>query len=339
MVSNWSIDLGPILHYGVYVLLGIVCLGAIVRALWAPMDIHRAPCCGGCGHGVRDILQGICPECGGQYAKVGITTPSMAVRLRASLPIALLAWTTLIGLGATISHGWLEQRAWASFSSSSVAFTPGMGGKQQESLTAELTPMYVYVISPDSRTEDGYRIGLALNYVIDGDKVESGTCVLKLHKNGESQSVPLTIDLSDGTFSIKDDKGKEIVKGGKEENVDAAAVEKWFKEVGINTELNGTKRSMQDAVKIARYARSDPGAIESTLNMGFTSNDIGALRSNGTSTRSSGGVPTSFSTSPAMIGPPGIGAKEMSLWVGLLGLVYIAGCAGLVWRNRRVIRG
>ncbi len=340
MVSGWSMELGPILHYGVYVLIGIVCVGAIVRALWAPMDIHRAPCCGGCGHGVRDILQGVCPECGGQYAKVGITTPSMAVRLRASLPIALLAWTTMVGVGASLSHGWLEQRAWATYSTASVAFTPGVGGKQSEKYTTDLTPVSMGSFSAfgraESKTALEYRISLDLGYVIDGDKVESGMCVMKLRKNGEPESFPLTIDLADGSFTIKDDQGKEIAKGGKDSKVDDGVVEQWFDHAGLDIKDKAVRRSIKDAAKIARYARVDPGAIEASLNNSFSTGDDGALRGNGGS-RSSG--PGAFGATAGMVGPPGIGTMEMSIWVGMLGAVYVSGCAGIVWRNRRVLRG
>lgn len=185
-----------------------------------------------------------------------------------------------------------------------------------------------------------YRIALTLDTVTDGDKVESGTCVMKLRKNGEPDSLPLTIDLADGSFTIKNAKGEEFTKGAKGEALDEKVVEMWFKAAGLDVEGPGVRRSIKDALKIARCARSDPAAIEQ-MSMGgsWTSADNGALRSNGSSTRSGAfGAGLGGGVMPTMMGPPGIGTVELALTVGILGGVYIAGCGGIIWRNRRVTR-
>lgn len=336
------------LHYGVLALLGILCLGIIARALWSLPDLYAGPCCGACGHGVAEILQGVCPECGGQYARVGITTPGMAIRLRGSLGLALIAWTTLVLVGACFSHGWLEQRAWATaFYGSSGA--PVSGARQTEHLATDFTPMDMGFSSfsggqnPTSlpKEELGYRISLTLDTVMNGDAVESGTCLMKLRRSGEPESLPLTIDLADGSFTIKDAEGKEIAKGagGKDAKVDDAAIEKWFKAAGLDPDGPAVKRSMKDAAKIARYARADPAAIdEMGMNGTFTSADDGALHMNGSS-RSSGGAMIGVGMGSAMIGLPGIGTTEMVLMVGILGAVYLAGCGGIIWRNKRMVKG
>lgn len=125
MLWNYGID--TILQGAAYVLLVVICVWMMVREMWPPLEVHEGPCCGGCGHGVRDILQGVCPECGGQYSKVGITTPGMAIRLRGSLPLALLAWTTIVLVAGGVVRGWLEQRAWSTYAVTSTSFSSGGG--------------------------------------------------------------------------------------------------------------------------------------------------------------------------------------------------------------------
>jgi hypothetical protein len=341
MMMQGSLPLQMILYYAVYVLLGLVCLGAIARALWSPLEVFRGPTCGGCGHGVRDMLQGVCPECGGQYAKVGIATPSMAVRLRGSLPIALLAWTTLMVTAASFTHGWLEQRAWAWYSAA-ASFSAGASGPQQESYSTVMR-----TFSPNGRIAESergddqtYRISVALTFVSDADKVQSGTCVFKLRRNGEPESFPLSIDLSDGSFTIKDDQGKEIAKGGKDAKVDEAAVEKWFKGAGLDTAGAAVKRSMKDMVRIARFAKADPSGLNNELNGSFRNGneEKGTLQSNGSSS-SSGGVPVGGAMATlALAGPPGVGTAELATSIGVLGTLYLVGCGGIVWRNRRMVK-
>jgi hypothetical protein len=221
MMMQGAFPLQMILYYAVYVLLGIVCIGAIARALWSPLEVFRGPACGGCGHGVRDMLQGVCPECGGQYAKVGITTPGMAVRLRGSLPIALLAWATLMVTAASFTHGWLEQRAWARYSVAASSFSTGVGGSsgpQQESYSTELTPV-TRTFSSGGRFDQAergddqtYRISLALNYVTDADKVQSGTCVFKLRRNGEPESFRSRSTWPTGASRLRTIRGRRSLR-------------------------------------------------------------------------------------------------------------------------------
>src|SRR5689334_1400950 len=128
MIGTWT-EPATLFHYAVYVLLAGLCVVTLTRALWPPWEMHRSPCCGACGHAVTDLLQGRCPECGGHYAKIGVSTPQMAVRLRGSLALALVAWTTLCVTGSSYLYGWLQDRAWAAASAAatmpSSSFTTG----------------------------------------------------------------------------------------------------------------------------------------------------------------------------------------------------------------------
>src|SRR4051794_33122844 len=122
--------LGQWLAYGIAALAILVCLGVIARALLIPSDVRRTCCCGACGYVMPDRIPDQCPECGGRIAKVGISTPAMAVRLRGGLGWALLAWTVICGSLAQLGWGYVQQRAWAA-----AMVMPAMtgGGKTQKS--------------------------------------------------------------------------------------------------------------------------------------------------------------------------------------------------------------
>jgi hypothetical protein len=330
MFGMWG-QPASLLYYAVYLLLAGLCVVTLARALWPPWEMHRSPCCGACGQAVTDLLQGRCPECGGMYAKVGISTPSMAVRLRGSLPLALIAWTTICVTGGSYICGWLEQRAWAS--ASAASFTSVTSGKQSESVKTDFRPATWMMDSSggnaSSAADLDFRISFAADVVTQDEKVESGSALMSLRRNGTDQPVALKIDLPGGEFVLKDASEKDIEKGAQ---VDEALVERWFKQAGINTGSEAVKRSMKDALKLVQYASKDYKAL---LTASPTMREeLGALSSNGTST-SSGPVGGAVTTA---MGPPGPSMRDMGLSAGLLGFLYLAGCVGITWRYRRLVQ-
>ena len=77
-------------------LLMVVGVSLILRCLFAPMSIKRAPTCGGCGHELVDLGAGVCPECGGNLLRCGVVTPKGAVRMRGSAWMVMIGWTLVV---------------------------------------------------------------------------------------------------------------------------------------------------------------------------------------------------------------------------------------------------
>jgi hypothetical protein len=342
MFPGFSYEVSTWLHYGVYALFGVLCLGVIARALWAPLDVFRAASCGGCGYAVTSggeaATGGVgagarCPECGGLYTKVGISTVPMAVRLRGGLSLALIAWTALVVLAGEFAFGWLEQQAMMAYSIA-MSTSAGTGsGSQNEHLTTEFTPVEIGSRFGFPDDDIDYRISLTLDLTTGTDKAQSGTCVLKLRRNGEKEWWALTIDVADGSYTVTDENDKQLAKG---KRVDDAVLEAWFAGAGIDTKSRSVKRSMVDAAKLAKYAVNDPAAIETMSNGGsWTQDDRGALRGVGSS-RSVGSSGSTVMGMPA--GPMGPSVRALMVAFGVLGAVYLAGCVGIIWRNRRLVR-
>ncbi|MCA9278013.1 MAG: hypothetical protein H6815_04405 [Phycisphaeraceae bacterium] len=68
----------------------------IVRCLFAPVSIKRAPTCGGCGYELSDVSAGVCPECGGSFLRCGVVTPRGVVRMRGSAWMIVVGWTLIV---------------------------------------------------------------------------------------------------------------------------------------------------------------------------------------------------------------------------------------------------
>lgn len=327
-----TLELAGLLKYGMYVLLAATCLGVIVRALWRPADVYRRPCCGGCGHAVDSVSGGVCPECGGRYAKVGISTPTMAVRMRGSIVLALLAWTTLVSLAAAHTNGWLDQRAWTR--AITVATAPT---KQKECFSTELTPWGGSFQTVSQQREMGldFRIALQVDMVTDRDDVESGACTMKLRKTGTKESVTLTINTADGSYTLADGDEKELDKGA---SVTNAVIKRWFESAGIDVENRLVKQSMADCAEIAELAAADPQALQNSLGRSmFRTGQEGRLQS-GNTISSRGSVGGGMAFGGAMPGRPRGTVRELAIAGGALGAVWLGGCVLLVWRNRRALR-
>lgn len=318
-----------------YLLLAATCIGVIVRALWRPADVYRNPCCGACGHSVDSVLNGVCPECGGNYAKVGISTPSMAVRLRGSIVLALLAWSTLVALAAGYTNGWLERRAWTRAMTITAAAPAPV--KQTESYSTDLSPWGGMFQSMSSRREKNldFRVSLQLDLVTDAGEAESGTCVMKLRKTGAKESYTLTIDVVEGSYAVTDGDDKELDKGPE---VDDAAIKRWFEAAGLETDGRLIKQAMADCAEIAELAVTDPTAIQTSVgHSSFRTGEEGKLQSNGSSSSRGSIGGGGAMAGRGLVRPSGPSMRELAIGGGVLGVVYVAGCVVLLWCNRRAL--
>jgi hypothetical protein len=317
-----------ILHYGVYVLLALLCIACIVRALLVPSDVYRQACCGACGHAVADVLQGRCPECGAMYAKAGISTPSMAVRMRGSLAMALLAWTTLIMMGGSYTHGWLQQRAWT------MAAGMPASTKQQETLSCNFAPSVFgsgRSLSKEDRAAMEFRLNVSISAVTDGGVVESGVQKLGLRRNGTSDEFILEIKQPDGVYTLTGPQGE--LESGAASDLNNAFVSRWYKSAGIVTGREVIENAMTDTLKVVRYAVNDPTAVQHFAST-YRGSEPGSLQSQGMSA-SSGGV----GGGAMFAGPPTPATRDLGVAAAILGALYVVGCILLAWRHRRLVRG
>lgn len=64
----------------------------LYRAVLRPRALRSGAACGACGYAISPPITARCPECGGDFAEVGLATAALASRLRASATSVVLAW-------------------------------------------------------------------------------------------------------------------------------------------------------------------------------------------------------------------------------------------------------
>jgi hypothetical protein len=314
----------PFIMYGVQTLAAIVCIAAIVRAIFIPTDMRRSPSCGGCGYPIAADAPTRCPECGGQLTKVGISTPSMAVRLRGTLTAALLAWTVICGMLAQVGWGYVQQAAWSAMNIAAMNPAPS---KTQHTRSTTLAPQRTF--NPNTSTRDlSFRIDLDSTYVEDASVIESGTATLTLRENGTDETVTLQLDIAADTFIMKDNKGATILQG-KSTDFNTAAATKWFETAGFSISTDADKTTRADVLKLVNGLYKDPEGIETMFSMGGMQTP-GALYSNGGSS-STGPVGGGGFARPMT---PNYWTLHAKIIVGVIATLYLAGFIA-IWRKRR----
>lgn len=328
--SGFEGQLGEWLTYGISALAILVCLGVIARALLVPSDVRRVCCCGGCGYAMGDRIPEQCPECGGRIAKVGVSTPAMAVRLRGGLGWALLAWSVICGSLAQVGWGYVQQAAWA------AAMSPGMmggSGPTQHSWQTKFAPNRFSsgARSNTQPTDDlNFRIDGSLSWVSDGGTVESGTVTLTLQRNGEAKQATMSLDLAERTFELNDASDAVVRKGGAAD-IDETLLKLWFEKADIDTSGPSFARVIADSKRLLSGSFDDPEGVQSGFSGFGMTDELGALRSQGGSSSSGpvggmGGMPV-----------PEYWTVRTQLVGGILGLVYITGAVLIWWRHRRLL--
>jgi len=307
------------------VLLILVCAGVVWRAVWLPSDVRTVACCGACGQPVGELQSPRCTECGGQFNRVGVSTPSMVVRYRAGLGWALLAWTTLMvaigGVVLSIQQQQAAMQGWAAF----APITPA-GGAQQITIEREYTP----------RSRSGphpFRAELAVDAVTDDGLVTSGTAKLRLRKTGTAERVSLEMSLPDGAYVLKAADDRELARGG---SVDQEVIETLFAQLNVGMPPETSLAFSRQFVEILNETRFDP----ESLNHG----GMGAIDLSQPTLMSSGG---SSSTGPVGGFAPRAAMPAFpapSWWSGMLvsGAIlsgfWIAGVIAITLRNRQLLR-
>jgi hypothetical protein len=327
--------------YGaVWLLMTAMCIIALVRALWAPLDAYRRPSCGGCGHALTDFLEGRCPECGALYAKVGISTPPMAARLRGSLALALLAWTTLSMFGVSYVYRLLEQRALSAYQVAYAAATapPPPQTRMSETTSWTFAPNAMPPRgeeSAENRAAIDYRLTVDTSLITDNNKVESGTGTMELRRNGAPKPSTLTVTYGTGAYMLSDVEGKEIAKGP---SVDESVIRAWYLAAALEPDKPVVQVAMSEALKLAAFVATDPRAL-GTTGTSFNPREFGRLRFNGGGGGGRNYLPNPTPAKPPPARPNGPDARDMYIAGPVVLVIYLAGCWLITWRHRRLIQG
>lgn len=296
-------------------LLMTLCVIAIWRTITVPPELSRATSCGGCGHEISTLGAGRCPECGGDLLRVGLATRRMAITLRGSLPMALLGWTVLVGLGTAII-GYVVAMAvmMSSFSAGGGGFSTTMSGRISPGLA-----------SAAPRAAPNYTIGYTLDSSMGGVGI-TGTLELDLVGPGSQQSIA-TIDLSNESYSIVDSTGVQIDSGPR---FNAAAAQKLYQSAGLTPTGDAELTAETDELALwVRDASRQPFAFGQNFSMGGRA-AASPLTATQTSVTSNAGTFAGGSSS---------GMTALAVGVAVVLAVYIIGLVLIVRRRGKLLRG
>jgi hypothetical protein len=304
-------------------LLVIVCAGVVLRAMVIGAEARRGPCCGGCGSGVGSLAAGKCPECGGDYLRVGVTTPAAVLRQRPGPGTALLAWTTLCMAGASVMTMLVQNATWFA---PPPAWTPGtpITGKAQLRARQRYAP-WDRKIENHGFSEDRFRVDLSLDAISNKGAVESGVLTVTLRLTGTSRDVGLGIDMRTGEWVRTDEAGKKTAG----RDLDLPAVQAWFGLLG----LDGAGGYAAEVHRLITEAIADPETLRDDYARGgpFPFHDERFLIAQG----------GAWSESPATIATRRpllrMGLGDPLAWWMFWGGAWLVGGAGMVWRYRRLV--
>jgi hypothetical protein len=323
------------LVFGTLTLAALLCVLTIIRAVWIPGDVRRGCACGGCGYAIADTALGRCPECGGKFTKVGVTTPAMALRLRGSLGTAGFAWTVLALLALLLVSVRLEERrlqAWQA-----AQFGPGKGG--QASIQFQYDPNMEHGKPPSPLAT--FSVELEIDYAPDGTSIGHLEGSLQLRTPGVAgfALIKFANEPSKGidSITVEGPGGAEVASAKTGDDLEGVVLG-WFNSLGLDLSRNLADRSVADVKRLLEKCLADPALVcdpnwsnNSFDTWGGASSDrdhVGRLSyrgfSGGGGSRRRAAEP-SFLTTGAIIG------------YGTLAAVYAGGLVFLVWRNRRLL--
>lgn len=312
MLAVW-----PLLMLIPGVLFLLLAVGAITRAVAVPAVVKRRPACGGCGHECAEPLTDRCPECGGRYVRVGMVTPSLAVRLRGGLTSALIAWTALSGVAATVLFTVAQQAAWSTASS---GFGTTVTTRTMEPVKASGGLGRV-----DSSKLD-YRVEVVTTSAQGGSATPADSVRFEIRKNGTRNGAVLEIDGADGSFTIKSLDGKSLGTGTTFTSTDADTM---FKAADLDITYPAVRASVTSFTSTVQRAAQDPGTLERQSTNWEDQASVGELRFGGSSSSTSGG---------GMTGPPSMWTMGWVRIGSVAGVVvYVVGLALITARYRRLV--
>lgn len=243
----------------------LLCLYLFVVALIRPRVAQRG-CCGQCGYEASPAGS-TCSECGNDYARVGLVTPTLARRLRLKPWVAGVAWTILVVQGAS----WGVRYISAIFPSSTSVSTVSI------SQTYEPTGAWQYRFG-DTRTQSDWR---ECDIVLDADVKQdldsadtSGTASIRFVVYDQAESafrVKIVVDLDQQTFTaIKSDES-EVARGQLKE-LTGETLARIAAASGFDFENEPGKRMLDEVEKLAAAVWTRPLSL-ATSQAGYRSGE------------------------------------------------------------------
>jgi len=282
------------------IVVAIVYFGA--RAVWVavtlPKKVPREPACGGCGYAVDGLDSSTCPECGGDFRKVGISTPQFVLKWRGGYFSAILGWT-LVMLMVGMVGMWVVAM---------LSFTRTMTPVTNTTTTTSTT------LTPASNAYRSIRLEGTQGF---GQSAVSTTIELVLTGTDGSVST-LAVDPAALTYTVDDGAGP-----GDAQSYDDDSLTGWFDDAGLDTADPDLAVEIKDLVRFVDIAMMNPlggvPVIRSTSS--FTSSR--------TATTSSGGTVTSPSANNELL--------IAMITMGVFFVVWIGGIVWIVMRRSRML--
>lgn len=317
------------LSYGPTILLGLLAFWIIARSLVVPADVRSRPCCGACGHPTNEPLGERCTECGATLARAGVVTPVLVSRLRAYLPLALIAWTGICGTAGVHGLRMAQVAAWNA--AQTARATPAAPEFDSVEVEMEMEPQsWTGGLGRVDQSKLNFRVVADLKAQVKNGITNSGTLEITIRTNGTTDLSLTTITLPNGSFTTTDREGSSKAEGDEftEEHAKAALAM-----AGIDVEYKPVGATIRDLVRMVRTCIADPEGFHSSFDSGGGGPAPGSLSARSTS--HGGGM---YNT--AMFNPPQPPEPwEMpvvQIGAGVMLAIYVAGLVLITWRHRRI---
>lgn len=164
-------------------------IGAVVRAVgFRKLGIDK-PACGRCGYLIADLGQGVCPECGGHLAEVGVLTRQCMLRMRGSYFGLIIGWSALfliltfvgyfvVGPDSYVASSIGVSRVWQYQNRTSLSREPDWDPATGR--TAETARYSIQIRADYVKSEDGYAAGQTVFSLADSESGQNNTIEVDL---------------------------------------------------------------------------------------------------------------------------------------------------------------
>lgn len=314
--------------------LGVLVIAELVRSLVVSLTLPRGyrphPACVRCGYDVRGLAQFTCPECGNDLRSIGIMTPAIEARRRGSTWGALLAWTVLVSLAASVMGNVVfaaaglrsaraAQAAAATAAAAARAGNPAAPASASPATAGVLNQTTLDVrLTPRSAQYSHIDLQLLHTPAFGNQPVQTVISFALPGPGKGTASLNASSDQARG-FNVIDPSGKVITTGLVPTRADVLA---WLKAAGVDPAAPGVAEEADDLAAILA------GAPSKAPNAGFYS---------GTAF-SQGGV--SITTSPvaatALMTALDDGAIVMLVVLAVAAVIWAVGLWLIVRRRRRM---
>lgn len=281
--------------------IAIVLLGA--RAVWVsvtlPKKVPREAACGGCGYAVAGLDGSICPECGADFRRVGISTPQFVLKWRGGYFSAILGWTLVMLMIGIVGM----------YVVAMLSFTRSM------TTVANTTSTITKTFTPGSLAYKFVRFDGTQGFDQDGS---INTIELVLTKSDYTIS-KFELDVSSLTYTVDIGEGP-----GESSSFRADSISVWFEDSGLDIADPKVANEITDLGSVVDFAIITPLGL---------SNIASLTTSFPTQT------PTVFGSGRATTSPGTTNEALIAVITGIVMFaVWIGGIVWIVRRRSRLLR-